>query len=116
MWYFRIFPKDITCSSGTIPRNRDLVSDSIFAWVGLTSPATVRIDAGNSTGSYDLPAGPHVVGIPFPTSNNETPYFQIIRDGAQVVSGHATWSIKRDGCEFYDMNARVGVIDSVQAA
>ena len=89
------------------------MSDSIFAWASLTAPATVRIDAGNSTGSYDLPAGPHVVGIPFPESNNETPYFQIIRDGTPVVAGHASASIKREGCEYYDFNARVGVIDTV---
>ncbi|KAH7105054.1 glycosyl hydrolase family 71-domain-containing protein [Auriculariales sp. MPI-PUGE-AT-0066] len=116
VWYFRIYPKDIVCTpGGTVPRNQDLVSDQIFAWAGLSAPATVRIDAGNVTGSYELDAGAHIVAIPFPTTD-ETPYFQIIRDGAPVVSGHATATILHSNCTYYDMNARVGQLDSVEAS
>ena len=109
MYWYRQFPKNIQCSGGAEVRNKDFVADEIFAYAMLKEPATVRIDAGTSSGTFELDAGVAIVSIPFPETD-ETPFFQILRGETVVKSGHGNMGIRHSGCEWGNFNPAVGSI------
>ncbi|EJD34565.1 hypothetical protein AURDEDRAFT_117617 [Auricularia subglabra TFB-10046 SS5] len=109
VYWYRQFPKDIECSGGGEVRNKDFVADEIFAYAMLKEPATIRIDAGASSGEFAVAAGTAIVSIPFPDTD-ETPFFQILRGEEVVKSGHGNMGIRHSGCDWGNFNPAVGSI------
>lgn len=111
VFWYRKFPKDLQCSGGADVRNKEFVADEIFAYAMLKEPGIVRIDAGASSGEFQVDAGISIVSIPFPDTD-ETPFFQILRgdDKAVVKSGHGNAAISHSDCTWYNFNPTVGSI------
>lgn len=111
MYWYRAYPKAITCSEGDLPRNSDFPSDSVFAFSMLTSAATITLTVGDSTASFDAPAGIAIGSVPFSTEDAQSPVIEIVRDGATVKSGTGAIAISTTSCAYYNFNPLVGIVE-----
>lgn len=92
------------------PRNADFVQDAIFVEALLTSPATIAMDIGtNNHREFVAPAGATSGWLPFPSTDNEIPFIQIIRNGQVVKAVHGSKFITHS-CDVYNFNPWVGVL------
>lgn len=90
IFWYRGWPKAITCSTGSPPRNADYPADAVFALALLSSPATVELYIGSNSASWDAPAGASMGSVPFPTEDSQIPYIQIVRNGNATKSGYGS--------------------------
>lgn len=110
MYWYRAYPKAISCSEGDLPRNSALPADAVFAFSMLTSAATITLTVGDSTASFDAPAGVAIGSVPFSTEDAQTPVISIVRNGATVKSGTGAKAISTSSCPYYNFNPFVGII------
>ncbi|KAE9402282.1 glycoside hydrolase family 71 protein [Gymnopus androsaceus JB14] len=111
VYWYRAYPKAITCSEGDLPRNSDFPSDSVFAFSMLTSAATITLTVGDSTASFDAPAGIAIGSVPFSTEDAQSPVIEIVRNGATVKSGTGAIAISTTSCAYYNFNPLVGIVE-----
>ncbi|EJD55044.1 glycoside hydrolase family 71 protein [Auricularia subglabra TFB-10046 SS5] len=110
VFWYRSHWKNDQCSQGLRPRNADYVQDAIFVEALLTSQATIAMDIGiNNHREFVAPAGATSGWLPFPSSDNEIPYIQIIRNGQVVKAIHGSKFISHN-CPVYNFNPWVGIL------
>jgi len=110
IYWYRTHPKAAQCSGGWRVRNSQYPSDAIFSAVMLSSPAKATIDIGlNNHKEWDAPSGVSINSVPFPSSDNEIPFFQLIRNNAVYKSGHGSKYVTK-GCSWYNFNPFTGVL------
>lgn len=105
-----MYPKNITCSTGSLPRNAAYPADAIFALALLTDTATISLDVGSSHNEFEAGAGVTMGSVPFPVEDAQIPYIQIIRNGIKTADGYGSKSINQTGCNYYNFNPWVGSI------
>ncbi|KAJ3840950.1 glycoside hydrolase family 71 protein [Lentinula raphanica] len=110
VYWYRAYPKAITCSEGDLPRNSEYPADAVFAFSMLTSPATITMTVGDSTASFDADAGVAIGSVPFSTQDGQTPVISIVRDGTTVKSGTGAKVISTSSCPYYNFNPLVGIV------
>ncbi|KZP32592.1 glycoside hydrolase family 71 protein [Athelia psychrophila] len=110
VFWYRAFPKGITCSSGTRPRNADFPADAVFALAMLAEPANVTVSIGSQTTTFYAGAGLTMGSVPFPTEDKQIPYVEIKRADNEVASGYGSVYVDQSGCTYYNMNPWVGRI------
>jgi len=111
VYWYRAFPKAITCSEGDLPRNSDFPADAVFAYSMLSSPATVVLTVGDNSMSFDVSAGVAIGSVPFSTEDGQLPVISIMRNGATVKSGTGAKAISTSSCPYYNFNPLVGIVD-----
>ncbi|KZP15020.1 glycoside hydrolase family 71 protein [Athelia psychrophila] len=112
VFWYRGFPKAITCSTGTRPRNADFPADAVFALAMLTKPANVSLYIGSKETTFYAGAGLTMGSVPFPTEDKQVPYIVINRGSTQVASGYGAVHINQTGCTYYNMNPWVGRVSA----
>ncbi|KAJ3985552.1 glycoside hydrolase family 71 protein [Lentinula detonsa] len=110
VYWYRAYPKAITCSEGDLPRNSEYPADAVFAFSMLTSPATITLTVGDSSASFNASAGVAIGSVPFSTQDAEMPVISIVRDGTTVKSGTGTKAISTSSCPYYNFNPLVGIV------
>ncbi|EIW80344.1 glycoside hydrolase family 71 protein [Coniophora puteana RWD-64-598 SS2] len=110
VFWYRAFPKDITCSTGTRPRNADFPADAVFAIAMLGSPATLTLAIGSQETNWSAPAGLSMGYVPFPVEDAQIPYIEVSRDGNKVFDGYGSVYVKQSGCDYYNFNPFVGKV------
>ncbi|KZP19016.1 glycoside hydrolase family 71 protein [Athelia psychrophila] len=108
VFWYRGFPKDVTCSTGTLPRNSDFPADAVFALAMLAEPANVTVSIGSQTTTFYAGAGLTMGNVSFPTEDKQVPYVEINRAGNEVASGYGAVQVNQTGCTYYNMNPWVG--------
>ena len=112
VFWYRVYPKGITCSMGSLPRNAAYPADAIFALALLTDTATISLDVGSSHAEFDAGPGVTMGSVPFPVEDAQVPYIQIIRNGTKIADGYGSKSIEQAGCNYYNFNPWVGSIST----
>jgi glucan endo-1,3-alpha-glucosidase len=108
VFWYRAYPKAITCSIGSRPRNADFVEDAVFALAILKEPATVQLSIGSNTVTFDAGAGLTMNKVAFPKEDAQIPYIALIRNGATVADIHGSKYVNQSGCTYYNFNPWVG--------
>lgn len=94
-----------------MPRNSQYPADAVFAFALLASPATVSIDIGsNNHYEWNASAGASIGQVPFPTEDNQIPYFQVLRNSAVTKSGYGSLYVTQECTGIYNFNFWVGSI------
>jgi len=104
VFWYRVYPKGITCSMGSLPRNAAYPADAIFALALLTDTATISLDVGSSHAEFGAGPGVTMGSVPFPVEDAQVPYIQIIRNGSKIADGYGSKSIEQAGCNYYNFN------------
>ncbi|KAH9833684.1 glycoside hydrolase family 71 protein [Rhodofomes roseus] len=111
IFWYRGWPKDTTCSTGSLPRNYEYPVDAVFALSLLSSEATVGLYIGSNSFTWDAPAGASIGSVPFPSEDAQIPYIEIVRDGTTTKSGYGSLNVTQSDCSYYNFNPWVGIID-----
>lgn len=109
MYWYRPTPKDVTCTSDSLPAPNgiDLLSDSIFVATMLKEAATLTVTSGsNAPVSIDVPAGIVTSNVTMGVGNQT---FALSRDNQTILSGTGGLTIV-DSCETYNYNVYVGSV------
>lgn len=110
IYWYRVYPKSIACSQGALPRNSDFPADAVFAFSLLKSAGTIRLTVGDSTASFDAPAGVALGSVPFSTVDAQSPVVEIVRNGTTVKNGTGAKAISTSSCDYYNFNPLVGIV------
>ncbi|CAG8274031.1 unnamed protein product [Penicillium salamii] len=137
IYWYRLTPRSINCdqtdttieggsnnSSGSFFRGRpngwEQMKDSVFAVSLLKYPADIRISSGNSSKTFQAPAGISAYSVPMGVGPQK---FTVSRQNKHVMSGMSAKNIVDHCiCGIYNFNAYVGMlpapttIDSLQPA
>ncbi|EIW76482.1 glycoside hydrolase family 71 protein [Coniophora puteana RWD-64-598 SS2] len=108
VFWYRAYPKGVTCSTGSLPRNADFPADAVFAIAMLGSPATLTLAIGSQETNWSAPAGLSMGYVPFPTEDAQIPYIEVSRDGTKVFDGYGSMYVNQTGCDYYNFNPFVG--------
>ncbi|KAG7443601.1 glycoside hydrolase family 71 protein [Guyanagaster necrorhizus] len=113
VFWYRIHPRDTTCSGGTQPRMYDFPADAVFALAMLAEDGTVAVDIGNTSHTECTASGGQLImGITyFPSEDNQTPAVSLIRNGATVNSTNGQQVITTS-CSYYNFNPVVGALSA----
>ncbi len=101
----------MTCSSGDVPRNSAYPEDAIFAMAFLSDSATITLDVGSNSASFEAGPGVTMGSVPFPPEDSQIPYIQIIKNGVQTAYAYGSIYITNE-CSYYNFNPFVGVVNS----
>ncbi|KAH7908228.1 glycoside hydrolase family 71 protein [Hygrophoropsis aurantiaca] len=112
VFWYRAYPKDITCSTGSLPRNSDFPEDAVFALAMLTQTATVTLAIGSNEVNFTAGPGITMGSVPFPPEDQQIPYIEISRNGQKVVDGYGSMYVNQTGCTYYNFNPWVGSISA----
>ncbi|EIW79669.1 glycoside hydrolase family 71 protein [Coniophora puteana RWD-64-598 SS2] len=110
VYWYRPYPKGVTCSTGSLPRNSDFPADAVFAMAMLSSEATLTLSIGSQQTNWSAPAGLSMGYVPFPTEDAQVPYFEVSRSGSKVFDGYGSLSVNQTGCSYYNFNPIVGKV------
>ena len=110
VFWYRAYPKNIVCSTGTLPRNSNFPADAVFALAMLTSPATVQLSIGSNTVNMSAPAGLIMGSVDFPKEDHQIPYVALYRNGALVADIHGSKYVDQTGCTYYNFNPFVAAL------
>jgi glucan endo-1,3-alpha-glucosidase len=110
VFWYRVYPKNIVCSAGTLPRNSDFPADAVFALAMLTSPSTVQLSIGSNTVNMSVPAGLTMGSVDFPKEDHQTPYVALYRNGTLVADVHGSKYVDQTGCTYYNFNPFVAAL------
>ncbi|KIK69895.1 glycoside hydrolase family 71 protein [Collybiopsis luxurians FD-317 M1] len=110
VYWYRAYPKAITCSQGDLPRNSAFPADAVFAFSMLTSDATIALAVGDSQASFNASAGVAIGSVAFSMEDGQHPVISIIRDGTTVKSGTGAKAISTSSCPYYNFNPLVGIV------
>jgi len=109
VFWYRIHPKNVTCSTGSPPRNADFPEDIIIAMALLSEPANITLDIGSNHVEFQAGAGVTTSSIPFPPEDKEIAFIQIIRNNQTVKSGFGdSPPMITNDCSYYNFNPWVG--------
>lgn len=125
IYWYRPMPKDVNCdstdttmkgnpdnSSGNFFRGRPngykTMEDNVFVVSLLTSPATIQVQSGSNTQTFNAPAGASAFSIPMGVGKQS---FSATRNGQTILSGTSLKDIVNTCiCGIYNFNAYVGTI------
>ncbi|KAL2216631.1 putative alpha-1,3-glucanase/mutanase [Thermoascus aurantiacus ATCC 26904] len=125
IYWYRPTPKDVNCdstdttmkgnpdnSSGNFFRGRpngyETMEDNVFVVSLLTSPATIQVQSGSNTQTFNAPAGASAFSIPMGVGKQS---FSATRNGQTILSGTSLKDIVNTCiCGIYNFNAYVGTI------
>ncbi|KIJ64933.1 glycoside hydrolase family 71 protein [Hydnomerulius pinastri MD-312] len=110
VFWYRAWPKAITCSTGTLPRNAAFPEDAVFALAMLKDTATITLAIGSNEVNFTGGPGITMGSVPFPPEDSQIPYIEISRDGTKVVDTHGSMYINQEGCSYYNFNPFVGSV------
>lgn len=100
VFWYRGYPKAISCSTGTEPRNSDFPVDAVFALAMLKDTATVQLTVGENTVSFTAGPGLTLGSVPFSTKDQQTPSVSVSRNGTTVVQGSGGRPINTTACDY----------------
>jgi hypothetical protein len=125
IYWYRPTPKNISCdstdttmqgnpnnSSGNffrgLPNGYDTLVDEVFIVSLLTSPATIQANSGDTTETFDAPAGASSFSIPMGLGQQS---YSVTRNGQMILSGISMKDIVDTcTCGNYNFNAYVGTL------
>ncbi|KAH7918065.1 glycoside hydrolase family 71 protein [Leucogyrophana mollusca] len=110
VFWYRAYPKNITCSTGTLPRNAAFPEDAVFALAMLTDTATITLAIGSNTVNFTAGPGITMGSVPFPPEDQQIPYVEISRNGKKVADTHGSMYVNQTGCTYYNFNPWVGSV------
>ncbi|THH13902.1 hypothetical protein EW146_g6365 [Bondarzewia mesenterica] len=110
VFWYRAYPKGVTCSTGTLPRNAAFPADAVFALAMLKDTATITLAIGSNTINFTAGPGLTMNSVPFPTEDHQIPYVAISRDGATIADTYGSMYVNQSGCTYYNFNPWVGSV------
>jgi glucan endo-1,3-alpha-glucosidase len=110
VFWYRVYPKNTTCTTGSLPRNAAFPADAVFALALLSSPATVQLSIGSNTVNMSAAAGLTMGSVDFPKEDHQVPYVALWRQGAVVGDVHGSKYVDQGGCGYYNFNPFVGAL------
>ncbi|SJL03781.1 uncharacterized protein ARMOST_07138 [Armillaria ostoyae] len=113
VFWYRIHPREATCSGGTQPRMYNFPADAVFALAMLAEDGTVAVDIGSTSHTeFTAKGGQLTMGVAyFPSEDNQTPAVSLIRNGATVKSTNGPQAITTS-CSYYNFNPVVGALSA----
>ncbi|KAG2124416.1 glycoside hydrolase family 71 protein [Suillus clintonianus] len=110
VFWYRAWPKAITCSTGSLPRNAAYPEDAVFALAMLKDTATITLAMGSNTGTFTAGPGITMGSVSFPPEDSQIPYIAISIDGTTVADTHGSMYVNQNGCTYYNFNPFVGSV------
>ncbi|KIY50811.1 glycoside hydrolase family 71 protein [Fistulina hepatica ATCC 64428] len=113
VFWYRTYPKNITCSGGQTVQNSDFPVDAVFAMALLTEDAevTVALGTGNSA-TTTATAGISMHTVAFPDEDEQIPYVAITRNGETVADGYGSLDFRITDCTYYNFNPFVAIVSA----
>ncbi|KAK0467234.1 glycoside hydrolase family 71 protein [Desarmillaria tabescens] len=113
VFWYRVHPREATCSGGTQPRMYNFPADAVFALAMLAEDETVAVDIGSTSHTeFAAKGGELTMGVAyFPFEDNQTPAVSLVRNGATVKSTNGPQPITTN-CSYYNFNPVVGALSA----